>query len=94
MTTKRIQTITTRKASVKFDHSLFEGITWSKTLPSSHTKVASSLKKFDQLCVPRNDIGANYPACTNEQINNLKHGNLFMQWDPWHAQRIEIIQYD
>ncbi len=52
------------------------------------------LKKFDQLCVPINDIGSNYPACTNKQINDLKQGGLFMQWDPWHRQRIEIIQYD
>lgn len=52
------------------------------------------LKKFDRLCIPNRDIGSNYPACTNKQINDLKHGNLFMQWDLWHTQRIEIIQYD
>lgn len=52
------------------------------------------LKKFDRLCIPNRDIGSNYPACTNKQINNLKHDNLFMQWDPWHTQRIEIIQHD
>lgn len=52
------------------------------------------LKKFDSLCIPSRDIGFNYPACTNKQINDLKQGGLFMQWDPWHTQRIEIIQHD
>lgn len=52
------------------------------------------LKKFDRLCIPNRDIGSNYPACTNKQINDLKQGGLFMQWDLWHRQRIEIIQYD
>lgn len=52
------------------------------------------LKKFDRLCVPSRDIGSNYPTCTNKRINALKQGGLFMQWDPWHTQRIEIIQYD
>lgn len=52
------------------------------------------LKKFDELCIPNRDIGSNYPACTNKQVNDLKQGSLFMQWDPWQRQRIEIIQYD
>ncbi|MEK7543656.1 MAG: hypothetical protein AAB557_02215 [Patescibacteria group bacterium] len=52
------------------------------------------LKKFDRLCIPNRDIGSNYPACTNKQINDLKHGNLFMQWEPWHTSHIEIIKYD
>lgn len=51
------------------------------------------LHKFDRLCVPINDIGSNYPACTNKQINDLKQGELFIQWNPSHRQHIEIIQY-
>ncbi len=52
------------------------------------------LKKFDRLCVPRNDIGSNYPACTNTQINDLKRGGFFMQWDPWERKHVDVIRYD
>jgi len=52
------------------------------------------LARFDRLCVPSNDIGSNYPECTNQQIEQLKRGEQFIQWDAWDWSRVEIIRYD
>ncbi|PIV28637.1 MAG: hypothetical protein COS37_00485 [Anaerolineae bacterium CG03_land_8_20_14_0_80_58_20] len=51
------------------------------------------LKRFDRLCVPLLDIGANYPACAYQQIEEMEQGEYFMKWDLWDLKHVEIIQY-
>jgi hypothetical protein len=51
------------------------------------------LKRFDRLCVPHLDIGANYPAYTYQQVEEMERGEYFVQWDLWELNRVEIIQH-
>ncbi len=67
------------------------------TVPSflfiyTETNELKFLKRFDHLCVPIYDIGSNYPACTNQQIEELERGERFMRWDLWNSHRVEVIQ--
>lgn len=51
------------------------------------------VKKFDSLCVPAWDIGANYHQASFEEMEQLKQGGLFLEWDILSAiTEVEVIR--
>jgi len=51
------------------------------------------VKKFDSLCVPAYDVGANYHKLSHDEITELTRGELFMDWDPiGKISEIEVVR--
>jgi hypothetical protein len=51
------------------------------------------VKKFDSLCVPAYDVGSNYHELSHDEITELTHGGLFLDWDPISKiSEIEVVR--
>ncbi len=51
------------------------------------------VRKFGSLCVPAYDVGANYHELSHDEVTELTHSGLFMDWDPFgKISKVEITR--